>query len=237
MGVRLAAGVVALAAMLAGCGNGRAEPPRRSTAPPPRQSAGLTGARLRGALLSSFGKWVPVAGAVSGPWASLPGRPDASGVQDAPPGVVFKPANCKNAIWAGPDPARLGKSTAAMISLREVGDTSDGAIQAWDELIDLGGQPDQAVLGSGPVSGCRTVRASLQGRGLSFRENAVPPALGTRARAAVLGTSVPGDRQTWVVAFVGNGYAGTVFVQGAVTKKQVNAFASEFYRTARQKLG
>lgn len=235
-------GVLVLAALLTGCGSGHGHPKRHRADPSVKPSGGASGMRftesqLSDALLYNFQQWAPIAEPQTGQWSSLPGVPDAGGVQDAPPGVVFKPAKCKPAIWAGPDPARLGRSPAAMVSLRKPGDTSPGGLQAWDELIDLGSQPRQAVLGTGPMTGCGTVSADYQGRNLSFKENPTPPALGSGSRGAVLGISVSGSRRTWVVAFMGNGYAGTVFVQGPVTAAQVNAFASAVYQNARQKLG
>ncbi|GLY92023.1 hypothetical protein [Actinoallomurus iriomotensis] len=109
-------------------------------------------------------------------------------------------------------------------------------MQAWDELAASDGRSRQAALGTGPVGGCGEARATYRGNTLTFAEKP-SPSLGAGSRSALLTPSSSNSRRTWVVTFVGNGYVGVVFMQGAVTRAQVDAFASAAYRTARQKPG
>jgi len=190
--------------------------------------------RFEDALLPSSQQLIPITAPKSGPYSSLPAATVAAGVQQTPPGATVKPMNC--ALWAGPDGKQFGTAAASVVAFRKSGDTSPGGVQAWEELVTSAGQSRQAALGAGPQPGCRTVRVSHQGNTLTFEEKP-PPLLGSGSRGAVLTPSSPNSRRTWVVTFVGNGYVGVVFMQGEVTKAQMDAFATAAYNKARQKLG
>lgn len=215
----------------AGAGADSSPPAGRSAQP----ATAISQDRLQSALLPSFRRLTQVA-SDTGTYESLPGADVAASVQTLPPGASVKPAKCRSALWSGPDPQRFQKATAAVVALRESGDTSADGIQAWDELAAADGRSRQAALGTGPVAGCGEVKATYQGNTLTFAEKP-SPSLGTDSRSALLTPSSPNSRPTWLVTFVGNGYVGVVFMQGAVTKAQLDAFASAAYRTARQKLG
>jgi hypothetical protein len=211
-----------------------------SASPSARPAARPAGAsaqdRLESALLASFPRLAPITAPQSGTYDTLPAAEVADGAQATPPGATIKPANCKPAIWAGPDPKRFGKAPASMVAFRKPGDTSAGGVQAWEELVVSNGQSREAALGTGPLGGCATVRASHEGNTLAFAEKR-PPSLGTGSRGALLTPSSPQSRRTWVTTFVGNGYVGVVLLQGDVTKGQVDAFASAAYKAASRKLG
>jgi hypothetical protein len=203
----------------------------------PAQPVGaITPDRLRDALLTSFAGLTPITAPQSGSYASLPAAEIAGSTRTTPPGAAITPAGCRSAIWSGPDTGRFGEAAATVVAFREPGDTSPGGVQAWEELVAAAGRPPQAALGTGPVAGCGTVRVSYRGNTLTFAEQR-PPSLGRGSRGAVLTPSPENTRRTQLMTFVGDGYVGVVFVQGKVSKDQVDAFASAAYENAARKLG
>jgi hypothetical protein len=239
---RWSAGAAVLVTVLGGCSAGRpaagaeSSPSSHQTGQSAQPAAVITQDRLESALLRSFPRLAPITSPKSGSYDALPAAQVADGAQATPSGAAIKPAKCKPAIWSGPDTKRFGKAPASVVAFRKPGDTSAGGLQAWEELVASTGQSRQATLGTGPVGGCGTVRASYQGKTLTFAEKR-PPSLGKGSRGALLTPSSRDSRPTWVVTFLGNGYVGVVFLQGAMTKEQVDAFASAAYKAAGQKLG
>jgi hypothetical protein len=237
--LRWSAGMAVIVAALGGCANGRSPAsaghptPTTRTTPP---AGGLTPDRLQGGLLPSFGQLTPITAPKTGSYSSLPAAEVAAGTQQIPPGAAVKPANCRHAIWSGPDSAQFGGATAAVAAYRKPGDTSPGGVQAWEELVASAGRPRQAALGTGPVNGCDTVRVGYRGSSLTFAEQP-SPSLGAASRGALLTPSSAASRRTRVVTFVGNGYVGVLLMQGKITKAQMNAFASAAYENASRKLG
>lgn len=152
----------------------------------------------------------------------------------APAGVLFTPAHCERVIWNGPDTARFGGDQAAVVVLRKSGDTGS-ATQLWAELIAAPAGGEKAALGTGPAAGCGTVRGSYRGHELSFAEEKAPGGIGSGSRgAAVRSTGSPGTR---IIAFLGRGYVGVVYAQGAISRTELGAFARHVYGTAHTKLG
>jgi len=253
--LRWSAGTVAIVAVLGGCSGGHSsagaggKQDQASSAPSSmgahpsqpagrsaQQAAAITQDRLQNALLTGFQRLSPITAPQIGPYSSLPAAQVASGAQETPAGATVKPAKCKATMWAGPDTTQFGKETAAVAAYRKPGDTSPGGVQAWEELVASTGQSQQAVLGTGPTSGCGTVRVSSKGNSLGFAEQRTP-SLGSGSRGAVLTPSSPDSRRTSVVTFIGKGYVGVVFMQGPVTRTQLNDFASAAYKNAAEKLG
>ena len=248
--LRWSAATLAVVAVLGGCSGGSS-----STAPdgeqgktsssasahstagrPAQPAAAITQDRLQNALLTGFQKLSPITDPQIGPYSSLPAAQVASGAQETPAGATVKPAKCKATMWAGPDTKQFGKATAAVVAYRKAGDTSAGGVQAWEELVASTGQSREAALGTGPKSGCGTVRVTSGGNSLGFAEQRTP-SLGAGSRGAVLTPSSPDSRRTSVVTFVGKGWVGVVFMQGPVTKTQLDDFAAAAYKNAAEKLG
>jgi hypothetical protein len=251
--LRWSAGTALLVSVLGGCsggapqaGGGDHQNAHSSSAPGssspgrtgrPAQPVGvITPERLQDALLTSFPGLTPITAPQNGSYDSLPAADVAGGTQPTPAGADIKPAKCRSVLWSGPGTKQFGKAAATVVAFRKPGDTSAGGVQAWEELVASSDQSRQAALGSGPVSGCGTVKVSHQDATLTFAEQRTP-SLGQGTRGAVLTPSSRDSRRTSVVTFVGDGYVGVVFVQGAVTEAQVNDFASAAYRTAGRKLG
>ena len=233
----IAAGLAAVLAgpgLLAGCGSGTRKDAAPASASASAKPTGLGPARLSGALPRSYDGFGAIAPASAGRYADLPTSAAAGGVADAPAGVTFTPATCKQVIWNGPEKARFGPDQAAVVVLRKPGDTESGT-QLWAELIAAPAGSAKAALGTGPRDGCGNVRGSYRGRALSFAEEPAPR-LGSGARGALVDGS-SGVRRTRVVAFLGNGYVGMVYAQGAVSRTQAGAFARRLYDTAHARLG
>lgn len=233
--VRVAAGLVAALAvpgLLAGCGSGgkAASPNVAATAAP----AGFGAARLSAALPTSYDDFGAAAQPVTGTYASLPTSAAAGGATGAPAGVSFTPAHCQRVIWNGPDTARFGRDQAAVVVLRKSGDTGS-ATQLWAELIAAPAGGEKAALGTGPAAGCGTVRGSYRGHELSFAEEKAPGGIGSGSRGAAVRST--GSPETRIIAFLGRGYVGVVYAQGAISRTELGAFARHVYGTAHTKLG
>ena len=250
--LRWSAGTVAIVAVLGGCSGGHSSAgaggkqdqassskgthPSQSAGRPAQPAAAISQDRLQNALLTGFQRLSPITDPQTGPYSTLPAAQVASGAQETPAGATVSPAKCKSTMWAGPDTKQFGTATAAVMAYRKPGDTSPGGVQAWEELVASTGQSRQAALGTGPTSGCATVRVSSKGNRLDFAEQKAP-SLGSGSRGAVLTPSSPDSRRLSVVTFIGKGYVGVVFMQGPVTKTQLNDFASAAYKNAAGKLG
>jgi hypothetical protein len=242
--------VVAVAALGACSGGGSAAPagqndpasstPGAASSHPAGRTAQPVGAitqdRLQGALLGGFADLTPITAPQNGSYSSLPAAQIATSTEAVPAGATVAPAKCRSALWSGPRTNAYGSAAATVVAYRKQGDTSPAGVQAWEELIASAGRSAQEALGTGPVAGCDTVKVSYQGNTLGFAEQR-PPSLGQGSRGAVLTPSSKGSRQTRLTTFVGNGYVGVVFLQGKVTKDQLDAFASAAYKNAAQKLG
>jgi hypothetical protein len=248
--LRWSAATVAVVAVLGGCSGGHsstaadgkqdqksssasAHPPAGRPAQP---AAAISQDRLQDALLTGFQRLSPITAPQIGPYSTLPAAQVASGAQETPAGATIKPAKCKATLWAGPDTTQFGKATAAVVAYRRPGDTSAGGVQAWEELVASTGQSREAALGTGPKSGCGTVKVSSGGNSLGFAEQRTA-SLGAGSRGAALTPTSPASRRTSVVTFIGKGYVGVVFMQGPVTKTQLDDFAAAAYKNAAEKLG
>lgn len=207
--------------------------PAGSTAQP---AGAITQDRLRGALLNGFADLTPVTAPQDGSYGSLPAAQIAASTETIPSGAKVTPAKCRSALWSGPRTKAYGSAAGAVIAYRKPGDTSPSGVQAWEELIASTGRTAKEALGTGPVAGCGTVKVGYKGDTLGFAEQR-PPSLGQGSRGAVLTPSAKSSRRTHLTTFVGNGYVGVVFMQGDVTKDQLDAFASAAYKNAATKLG
>ncbi len=239
--LRWSAGTAVIVAVLGGCSDGRSparavKTPSSPAARPAQPASAITQDRLQGALLQNFGKLTAFTTPKNGPYDALPAADVAAGALELPSGVAVKPSKCSPVLWSGPAANVFGKAPSAAVVLRKPGDTSAGGVQAWDELVALNGQAPQAVLGTGPKTGCDTIHVGAGKSTLTFEEIKLP-ALGKGARGAQLTPSSPDSRRTWVVTFLGQAYAGVILMQGPVTQDDVKAFAMAAYKNADQKLG
>ena len=239
--LRYSAGAAVIVAVLGGCSMNR--PPASAGRPSPTASArpaqpasSITQDRLQKALLQNFGKLTGFTTPRSGAYDALPAADVAAGALEVPAGASVKPSKCSPVLWSGPAAKVFGKAPSAVVVLRKAGDTSGKGVQAWDELVALDGQARQAVLGTGPKAGCQTIHVGHEKATLTFEEMKTPT-LGNGSRGARLTPSSPDSRRTWVVTFLGNGYAGVTIMQGPVNATQVKAFAAAAYKNASQNLG
>jgi predicted small lipoprotein YifL len=223
---------VVLALATAGCGSSGA-----TKKPVAQKTTGLTDARLKSALLTSYGTLTPTADPQVGRFGSLPITPTSLDVRDIPSGVRIEPGQCRAALWNGPDPRAFRTASTAFIQFGDAKAASSGrpGVYAWDILLATGGQPGTAALGS-PAPGCTRVSATYNGETMTYQEKPAPK-IGLASRAAFLRSSDPKFPAPWIVVYTGTGYAGMVVLEGPATQEQVTAFATQAYEKASRTLG
>lgn len=230
------------AVTLAGCGGGGEShvhtTPLSAASDPaghPAQPAGaITQDRLRDALLQSYPGLTAITAAQNGAYSTLPAAQIAAATESRPAGATVTPAKCGSALWSGPGVKAYGSAPGTVVAYRKPGDSSPGGLQVWEELIASSGP--QPALGADLPGGCGKVRIKHDGDTLTV-EDQRPPKLGTGSRGVRLSPSSKSSRRTWLTTFTGPGYIGVVFMQGPVTKAQIDAFASAAYKNAHAKLG
>jgi len=226
--------IAAVLVLTAGCGS--ATTSKKPVAHETAADTGMTGARLRSALLTAYGTLTPTADPQLGTYGALPITPTSLDMRDIPAGVRIEPGQCRDALWNGPDLRSFKTASTAFV---QFGDPravqKGGGVYAWDILLAAGGQPASAALGR-PSAACTQVSATYNGETMRYQELQAPK-IGLASRAGRLTSSNAKNPAPWIVTYTGHGYVGMVVLEGPATQDQLNEFATQAYQKAERTLG